>query len=144
MREECEDLKTSLLKATEENNSTKEELEDVKLKYKQLRLDHADLSESHTKLRETHETVKSSLESSTTRFTQLKAHAEGKLNEANIEIAKVRHANETETAGIKAKLLRAEMKVGTLERSMQDKIKENAELSRICDDLVQQIEAGIN
>ena len=75
------------------------------------------------------------------RYETLKSHAEGKLDEANIEIARVRAGYEKEINGVKLKLSRAEIQIGSLERALKGKEMENEELTKICDGLVQQMES---
>lgn len=48
--------------------------------------------------------------------------------------------HDLELSSLKVRLSRAECKVVTLEGSLKAKCDENVELSRICDDLVLQIE----
>lgn len=133
-------MKTQVAQLENENLNLKNDLECLKVKYNQLRLDNSDLSESYSTLSITHETTKQQLDTALKKFNQLKHHAEKKLEEANIEIARVRQTNETEICAIRAKLSRADMKIKTLERGIDEQGKENKELSRICDELVQQIE----
>ena len=82
----------------------------------------------------------SELEAVNQRFENLKQHAEAKLDQANVEIAKVRTAYEKEISTYKAKLSRAEIQMQNLDRNLKVKTQENTELSQICDDLVNQIE----
>jgi transforming acidic coiled-coil-containing protein 3 len=144
MKSENERLFNNLDDKISELDLIKKELESIKIKYNQVRLDHTDLKETHQTLLETNLKTASSLETAITKFNQLKHHAEKKLEQANIEIARVRINNEQELAGIRAKSLRAEMRIGTLERGIDDKIKENKELTRICDELVTQMEICAN
>lgn len=55
---------------------------------------------------------------------------------ANAEIARVRASYELEVSTFKAKLHRSELKVTSLEQSLEAKAKENAELLKICDELI--------
>jgi transforming acidic coiled-coil-containing protein 3 len=74
------------------------------------------------------------------RYESLKAHAEAKLDNANIEIAKARAAYEKEIAALKTKISRFELNIASLETSLATKEHENQELTKICDGLVQQME----
>ncbi|XP_051889771.1 transforming acidic coiled-coil-containing protein 3 [Pristis pectinata] len=74
------------------------------------------------------------------RYQALKAHAEEKLNQANEEIAQVRNKYKAEVAAVQAHLRKEQMKVNSLERSLEDKAKENVELSKICDELISKME----
>ncbi|XP_038649281.1 transforming acidic coiled-coil-containing protein 3 [Scyliorhinus canicula] len=74
------------------------------------------------------------------RYQALKVHAEEKLNQANEEIAQVRNKYKAEVAALKAHLRKEQMKANSLERSLEEKTKENVELSKICDELISKME----
>ncbi|XP_074003367.1 transforming acidic coiled-coil-containing protein 3 isoform X2 [Numenius arquata] len=70
------------------------------------------------------------------RYQALKAHAEEKLQQANEEIAQVRSKATSETAALQASLRKEQMRIQSLERTLEQKTKENDELTKICDDLI--------
>ncbi|XP_074086053.1 transforming acidic coiled-coil-containing protein 3 isoform X2 [Macrotis lagotis] len=74
------------------------------------------------------------------RYQALKAHAEEKLNLANEEIAQVRNKSKAETLALQANLRKEQMRVQSLEKSLEQKTKENDELTKICDDLISKME----
>ncbi|KAM4807622.1 transforming acidic coiled-coil-containing protein 3 [Rhinophrynus dorsalis] len=74
------------------------------------------------------------------RYQALKAHAEEKLNRANEEIAHVRSKAKAEATALQATLRKEQMKIQSLERTLEQKTKENDELTKICDDLIQKME----
>ncbi|GCC30204.1 hypothetical protein chiPu_0008652 [Chiloscyllium punctatum] len=74
------------------------------------------------------------------RYQALKAHAEEKLNQANEEIAQVRNKYKAEVTALQAQLRKEQMKTNSLERSLEEKTKENVELSKICDELISKME----
>ncbi|XP_041044767.1 transforming acidic coiled-coil-containing protein 3-like isoform X2 [Carcharodon carcharias] len=74
------------------------------------------------------------------RYQALKVHAEEKLNQANEEIAQVRNKYKAEIAALQAHLRKEQMKANSLERSLEQKTKENVELSKICDELISKME----
>ncbi|XP_075713053.1 transforming acidic coiled-coil-containing protein 3 [Rhinoderma darwinii] len=74
------------------------------------------------------------------RYQALKAHAEEKLNWASEEIAQVRNKAKSEITALQATLRKEQMKVQSLERSIEQKTKENDELTKICDDLILKME----
>uniref|UniRef100_A0A803J6S8 Transforming acidic coiled-coil-containing protein 3 n=1 Tax=Xenopus tropicalis TaxID=8364 RepID=A0A803J6S8_XENTR len=74
------------------------------------------------------------------RYQALKAHAEEKLNRANEEIAHVRSKAKAEATALQATLRKEQMKTQSLERSLEQKSKENDELTKICDDLILKME----
>ncbi|KAJ3312003.1 hypothetical protein HDV04_003499, partial [Boothiomyces sp. JEL0838] len=66
----------------------KKDLEEHQLKYKQLRLDFTDLRELSDNQKNTSEKMKEELAIANARFDKLRQHAESKLEEANVEIAR--------------------------------------------------------
>ncbi|NXO18111.1 TACC1 protein, partial [Oriolus oriolus] len=70
------------------------------------------------------------------RYQALKVHAEEKLDKANEEIAQVRTKAKAESAALHAGLRREQMKVESLERTLQQKNQEIEELTKICDELI--------
>ncbi|XP_009984632.1 PREDICTED: transforming acidic coiled-coil-containing protein 3 [Tauraco erythrolophus] len=74
------------------------------------------------------------------RYQALKAHAEEKLHQANEEIAQVRSKAKSEAAALQASLRKEQMRIQSLERSLEQKTKENDELTKICDDLILKME----
>jgi len=51
----------------------------------------------------------------------------------------VQKSRESEVAKLQALLRKAEMKVSTLERAVEEKARENRELTQICDDLIARV-----
>ncbi|XP_066534765.1 transforming acidic coiled-coil-containing protein 2 isoform X3 [Hoplias malabaricus] len=70
------------------------------------------------------------------RYQALKIHAEEKLDKANAEIAQVRSKAKQEQAAYQASLRKEQMKVDSLERTLDQKNKEIEELTKICDELI--------
>ncbi|XP_062068726.1 transforming acidic coiled-coil-containing protein 3 isoform X2 [Lepus europaeus] len=74
------------------------------------------------------------------RYQALKAHAEEKLKLASEEIAQVRSKAQAEALAFQASLRKAQMQIQSLEKTVEQKVKENEELTRICDDLISKME----
>ncbi|XP_076794410.1 transforming acidic coiled-coil-containing protein 3 isoform X2 [Arvicanthis niloticus] len=74
------------------------------------------------------------------RYQALKAHAEEKIRLANEEIAQVRSKAQAEALAFQASLRKAQMQIHSLEKTVEQKTKENDELTRICDDLISKME----
>nr|XP_027796113.1 transforming acidic coiled-coil-containing protein 3 isoform X3 [Marmota flaviventris] len=74
------------------------------------------------------------------RYQALKAHAEDKLRLANEEITQVRSKAQAEALAYQASLRKAQMQIHSLEKTVEQKTKENDELTRICDDLISKME----
>ncbi|XP_042357770.1 titin isoform X2 [Plectropomus leopardus] len=70
------------------------------------------------------------------RYQALKIHAEEKLDKANADIAQVRAKAKQEQAAYQASLRKEQMKVDSLERTLEQKNKEIEELTKICDELI--------
>ncbi|XP_067858376.1 microtubule-associated protein futsch-like isoform X2 [Heptranchias perlo] len=70
------------------------------------------------------------------RYHALKVHAEEKLDKANAEIAQVRSKSKSEQTAFQASLRKEQMKVESLERTLEQKNKEVEELTKICDELI--------
>ncbi len=133
-------MKASMDKVVEEKERILKESELINRKYKQIRIDFEDMKESESKLRTENTTLQEQLTTWKTNYDKLKGHAEKKIEEANTEINKVRETFDKESSTLKAKLLRAELNVNSLEKLVESKTKENTELSKICDELLAQIE----
>jgi chromosome segregation ATPase len=79
------------------------------------------------------------LQRSEDRYKQLKKAAEEKVETANIEINKVRQQKVKDQAGLEAALQKANSKINSLELDIQQKKRENEELTAICDELIKKV-----
>ncbi|XP_033004301.1 transforming acidic coiled-coil-containing protein 3 isoform X2 [Lacerta agilis] len=70
------------------------------------------------------------------KYQALKAHAEEKLCQANEEIAQVRSKAKAEEVAHQAILRKEQMRAQSLESNLEQKTKENNELTKICEDLI--------
>jgi len=73
------------------------------------------------------------------KYQLLKEHAEDKLEEANREIDNISRSQDAEIAKLTAMLQKTEMKAKSLERTVEQKMRENEELTAICDDLIAKV-----
>ncbi|XP_041667792.1 transforming acidic coiled-coil-containing protein 3 isoform X2 [Cheilinus undulatus] len=76
------------------------------------------------------------------RYQTLKAHAEEKITHANAEIAEVRSKYKAEVSALQAQLRREQLKVQSLEKSLDQKEKEAEELTKLCDELIGKVQRG--
>ncbi|KAK6304479.1 hypothetical protein J4Q44_G00250650 [Coregonus suidteri] len=76
------------------------------------------------------------------RYQTLKAHAEQKIGLANGEIAEVRSKLKSEVAALQAQLRREQLKAQSLEKSLDQKVKETEELTNLCDELIAKVQKG--
>jgi len=74
------------------------------------------------------------------KYDKLKRHAQEKLDLANSEILKIRNSSEKELVSLKSRLSRAEVAAKSLEQTVESKRRENEELTRICDELMTQLD----
>ena len=73
------------------------------------------------------------------RYDLLKTHAETKLEQANSRLGEVKHSRAAEIAKLTALLRKSEMGVASLEREVEQKNRENQELTTICDELISKV-----
>ncbi|XP_060938838.1 transforming acidic coiled-coil-containing protein 3 [Limanda limanda] len=76
------------------------------------------------------------------RYQTLKAHAEEKIGLANAEINEVRSKFKSEVSALQAQLRREQLKVHSLEKSLDQKGKEAEELTKLCDELITNVQKG--
>ncbi|CAL9686507.1 unnamed protein product [Knipowitschia caucasica] len=76
------------------------------------------------------------------RYQTLKVHAEEKIGQANGEIAEVRSKFKSELSVLQAQLRREQLKVQSLERTLEQKEKEANELTKLCDELISNVQQG--
>ncbi|XP_035220161.1 transforming acidic coiled-coil-containing protein 3-like isoform X2 [Stegodyphus dumicola] len=69
-------------------------------------------------------------------YEMLRARIQDKLDSANAEIESARKSGDAEVTVLRAQLKKAEMKISSLEKDLEQKNIENVELSSICDDLI--------
>ncbi|XP_046379101.2 transforming acidic coiled-coil-containing protein 2-like isoform X3 [Haliotis rufescens] len=79
------------------------------------------------------------LKKSEQKLQLLKQQAEEKLDHANVEIEKERKGHMSEMARLQAGLKKAELQISSLEKSLEQKVKENQELTAICDELISKV-----
>merc|ERR1712111_234322 len=73
------------------------------------------------------------------RYEVLRSHAELKLEEANSKISELQRSKAAEIAKLTALLRKSEMRIASLERSVDQKTRENQELTTICDELIAKV-----
>ncbi|KAI8612379.1 transforming acidic coiled-coil-containing protein-domain containing protein [Chytriomyces sp. MP71] len=139
-RQDVTALRGLLDKTSQERDAKAKELEELHARHRALRLDLEDEREAREKVSAERDAALGAVQEAGERYEMLKAHAEDKLESANVEIARVRAGLEKEITALRIKVSRAELHVASLVKSMESKTAENAELTKICDDLLLQIE----
>lgn len=89
-----------------------------------------------TSLKENEKTIRQQEEN----YLRLKAHATEKLEEANAELEKLQSSHLSETARMSAINRKTEIRLKSLEESLEQKKREVDELTKICDDLISKVE----
>eukprot|EP00095_Tigriopus_kingsejongensis_P008046 snap_masked-scaffold201_size263271-processed-gene-1.11 protein:Tk08046 transcript:snap_masked-scaffold201_size263271-processed-gene-1.11-mRNA-1 annotation:"transforming acidic coiled-coil-containing protein 3-like" len=73
------------------------------------------------------------------KYELLKSHAEDTLDKANREIEHIARSQESEMARLTAMLKKTEMKAASLDQTVEQKTRENEELTSICDELIAKV-----
>ena len=148
-RQEKERHKITIDKMNEERARTNAErttletsLKELRVKYEELRLLNEQYRKNELLFKQNIDTLHKDIKASEQRLEALKQHAEKKLEDANEEIGRVKAASEKELALVKAKLQKSDIKIKTLENTIEQKQAENAELMAICDDLIKKMETS--
>lgn len=73
------------------------------------------------------------------RYETLRQHAMQQLNKANAELDSVKKAHQAEFLKLNAMLKKSEVHASSLQESLAQKIKDNEELTAICDELINKV-----
>ncbi|KAK0162635.1 hypothetical protein PV327_006398 [Microctonus hyperodae] len=76
------------------------------------------------------------------RYDQIKTHAAVRLEKANLELEGIRKQHESETLKLRAMLRKAELKSSSLAEMIEQKTKENKELTKILDEVIARVDSG--
>ncbi|KAL4231194.1 Transforming acidic coiled-coil-containing protein 2 [Mactra antiquata] len=79
------------------------------------------------------------LKSAEDKIIAVRNQAEDKLSLASDEMDKLRKSTTAEVARLEAALKKAELKIQGVERSLEQKVQENSELTAICDELIAKV-----
>jgi transforming acidic coiled-coil-containing protein 2 len=125
--------------AVEDLQNVEAAFADVHRKYERTKQVVEGFKKNEEQLKNYVEEYKIKLKKQDQKYELLKAHAEEKLEEANREIDNISRGQEAEIAKLTAMLKKTEMKASSLERTVDQKNKENQELTTICDDLIAKV-----
>lgn len=112
---------------------------DVHRKYERTKQVVEGFKNNEEQLKSYIEEYKNKLSRQDHKYQLLKDHAEEKLEEANKEIDNISKSQEAEIAKLSAMLQKTEMKAKSLELTVEQKVKENEELTAICDELISKV-----
>merc|ERR1712142_1160710 len=112
---------------------------DLHRKYERTKEVVAGFKANEDTLKSTVEDLSSRYKKGEERYEMLKEHAETKLSEASSRMEEVTKTKGVEIARLTAQLRKAEMMVTSLERQVDQKTRENQELTTICDELISKV-----
>merc|ERR1719391_1629497 len=143
---EKEQLQVDVERMISEKNQAVEDLQnvesafaDVHRKYERTKQVVEGFKKNEEQLKTYIEEYKNKLSRQDQKYQLLKEHAEEKLEEANKEIDNISKSQEAEIAKLTATLKKTEMKAKSLEITVEQKVKENEELTAICDELIAKV-----
>jgi len=133
-------------KLEEERDQAAQDLQNVEAAFADVHRKYERTKSVVEGFKQNEDTLKSCLDECTTklhkqdeRYERLKSHAEDTLEKANKEIDNLSRSQDAEIARLTAMLKKTEMKATSLERSVEQKVKENDELTQICDELIAKV-----
>lgn len=129
-------IKTEKQKAQLELQSSHIAFHNLLQRYDELKQSSAEAKSLEASLRQRNAEIQSEYIILERRFDSLKRQAEAKLEEANKEISELREGFELEVSIMKTKLHKADLQISSLEATIKTKADENAELMKICDELI--------
>lgn len=139
-------METEVATMISEKNQAVEDLQnveaafaDVHRKYERTKQVVEGFKKNEEQLKAYIEEYKNKLTRQDQKYQLLKEHAEEKLEEANKEIDNISRSQEAEVAKLTALLQKTEMKAKSLELTVDQKVKENEELTAICDELIAKV-----
>ncbi|XP_067125774.1 transforming acidic coiled-coil-containing protein 1-like isoform X3 [Centruroides vittatus] len=95
--------------------------------------------QNEDKLRDQCSELQDKIKQQEQKFDLLRLRTEEKLESANTELESAKKGVEAEVTVLRAQVKKAEMKISSLERNLEQKNKENTELSNICDELIAKV-----
>lgn len=114
--------------------------EDLSARYEEQKRLNESFAANEKALKDSLAKANKELKYSEARFNTLKSHAEEKLKAAGAESDRVKEEKNKEVELLKLKLRSTESKVVSLESAVAAKSEENAELTKLCDELVAKME----
>lgn len=139
-------LKSEILDLTKERDHLQEDVvgverafDDLHRRFEKLKTKVEEFKKNEDILQHAVETYKQQLEKEKQKYTALKKHAEEKIDMANSDIEKLRKSTGIENQTLKAELRKAEIKISSLELSVQQKDQENQQLTNLLEDLLSKV-----
>ncbi|XP_014611223.1 PREDICTED: uncharacterized protein PFB0145c isoform X2 [Polistes canadensis] len=120
-------------------SNTEAAFNDVHLKYERLKGVVSAYKNNEGVLKESIQENLDTIKSLENRYDQLKTHAMSQLRKANLELVDIRKQHESETVKLHAMVRKAELKSNSLAEIVEQKTKENKELTQILDELIARV-----
>merc|ERR1712228_1053080 len=136
---ESERLQTERAQILEDLQAVERAFNDLHRKYERTKEVVAGFKSNEDILKRTVEDLTVRYKKGEERYEMLKEHAETKLSEASSRLEEVTKTKGVEIARLTAQLGKAEMIVTSLERQVDQKTRENQELTTICDELISKV-----
>lgn len=128
--------------ALEDLSSVENAFSDLHKRYEKLKGTVQGYKKNEDILKKCVEDHQAQLKKQEQKYQTLKGHAEDKIRIANEEIDKMKKSYGAEISGLQASYKREQLKVASLERTVEEKTKENTELTNICDELISKVGGG--
>ncbi|XP_071448943.1 transforming acidic coiled-coil-containing protein 3-like [Hetaerina americana] len=142
---EQENLKRERDEALTHLNNVEQAFSDVHRKYERSKVALEGFRANEDALKASIAEYQVNLRKQEQRYEVLKSHAEAQLEGANQELESVRRTEQLEITKLRAMLKKTELRLASLEESIEQKEKENQELVAICDELISKLGAvGVN
>ncbi len=125
--------------ALEDLASVENAFSDLHRRYEKLKITVESYKKNEEVLKKCVADYQAKLKKQEQRYQTLKTHAEEKIEKANNQIDMVKKSYEGELSALQAAVKRETMKVDSMEQTIEQKTKENAELTNICDELIVKI-----
>ncbi|CAK1552245.1 unnamed protein product [Leptosia nina] len=109
---------------------------DVHIKYERCKVIIQGYKSNEETLKRTVEENTDAIQKLEARYETLRQHAMQQLNKANAELDSVKKAHQAEILKLNAMLKKSEVHASSLQESLAQKIKDNEELTAICDELI--------
>lgn len=112
---------------------------DVHQKYERCKAVIESLKQNEDVLKASVQEYDAAIKKQENKYEMLKQHAKSQLEKANQELDVRTKSQEAESAKLRALLKKAELRVSSLEITLEQKTKENQELMKICDELINKV-----
>jgi chromosome segregation ATPase len=112
---------------------------DVHTKYERCKVIIQGYKSNEETLKRTVEENNDAIQKLEARYETLRQHAMQQLNKANAELDSVKKVHQSEILKLNAMLKKSEVHASSLQESLAQKIKDNEELTAICDELINKV-----